>query len=483
MNNERAVITRLQYIYDKSLFEINKKIRDLEFRIGDLTEEYIWADDGDKERIESTIQSKIYQRKYQEQLQAQIEGILDQMQTKQYLTVSDYLNECYEDGFVGALFDLHGQDVPLMMPINQEAMVTAVQLESKISQGLYTRLGEDVALLKKRIAAEITRAISTGASYSQVARQLANQTRIGYNKSIRIARTEGHRIQNTATMNAAHDAVDRGADLVKQWDATLDAKTRDSHVAVDGQIRELNEEFSNGLAFPGDPSGSAAEVVNCRCCLLQRARWAVGNSFTKWNNFTKQLETFESPESYDEFKKGFFSDENKRYMNYVQQMEDKYQTKDFQKILDRMTDRDYDKLSILTVKNPIFTNGKYTDTSNYGKIRLGVVRDAINSGQVSTTINVNKQNRHIPGNPGYTSGRSRLDISIEEAQHIVDTLAGTGQPIFDSKGNWTNKERVRCPDYIGTHVDVATGAETRTKNITIIYSGTGTHIVPRRDEE
>lgn len=44
---------------------------------------------------------------------------------------------------------------------------------------------------------------------------------------------------------------------------------------VDGEIREIDEKFSNGLMFPGDPSGGAAEVVNCRCSLLERARWTL----------------------------------------------------------------------------------------------------------------------------------------------------------------------------------------------------------------
>lgn len=371
LNNERAVISRLQYIYDQSLVEINRKIHGLEFKIDDLTEVYDWMDDDDpeKEKIRSMIRSKVYQKQYQEQIQGQLEGILKQMQTKQYLTVSDYLNECYEDGFVGALFDQHGQGVPLMMPLNQEAMVNAVQLESKISQGLYTRLGEDVATLKKRIAAEVTRGIAIGAGWKETAQQLAGQTRIGYNRAVRITRTEGHRIQNTATMNAAYDAKERGADLLKQWDATLDGKTRESHVAVDGEIRELDESFSNGLDYPGDPAGGAAEVVNCRCAMLQRARWAVEGSFTKWNNFTKQLETFDGPESYDEFKKAFFSDENKQYMNYVQQMEKKYGTKDFTEILDMMNEREYKHYSKLFANNPVYNDD----------IKIAKMKDAIKS--------------------------------------------------------------------------------------------------------
>lgn len=368
LNNEKAVIDRLQYVYDQALFEINEKIRNLEFTIGDLTEAYDWADGDEKDVIKSKIQAKIYQKQYQEQLQKQVDGILKQMQSREFLTISDYLDTCYEDGFVGSLFDMHGQGVPMLMPIDQESMVRAIQLDSKISEGLYTKLGEDVGVLKKRITSTVTRSIATGVSYEQAAQLLAGQTKIGYNKSVRIARTEGHRIQCSAAMDVMVNAKDMGADVVKQWDATLDGHTRPSHRLVDGEIREVDEPFSNGLDFPGDLDGGAAEVVNCRCALLQRARWALkekidpdtgevtweDGQFTKMNNFTKELETFDSPQNYKEFKEGFFSDGNVKYMNYVQQMQDKYGTRDIKKILSKMTTREYNHYSKLVANNPVF---------------------------------------------------------------------------------------------------------------------------------
>lgn len=340
LNNEQAVIKRLEQVYGVALKDIDGKIEKLMKRFDPET--------GD------LPQSAVYQIQYQKMLKSQVEGILQQLQTQQFLTVSDYLNVCYEDGFVGSLFDLHGQDIPLMMPMDQTKLIRAVQLDSKISQGLYTRLGEDVGLLKKKITAQVSRSIATGTSYAECAKQLAGYTRIGYNNSIRIARTEGHRIQTTAAMDAMEQAKARGADVVKQWDSTLDGKTRESHVAVDGQIRELDEKFSNGLMYPGDPAGGAAEVINCRCALLQRARWALDDGFTKWDNFAGNLESFDSPASYDEFKKSFFSDENRKYMNYVQQMEQKYGTKDFRTVLDMMTDREYRHYSRLLANNPIY---------------------------------------------------------------------------------------------------------------------------------
>lgn len=359
LSNEEEIIKKLEGIYDQALKDIDAKISKLTFTINDLKLEYSWLEDDDPEkaRLKSLIQSKIYQRDYQEQLKKQIDGILQRMDVAEFTNISDYLDTCYSDGFIGAFFDTHGQGVPILAPINQEAMVRAVQLESKISKGLYTRLGKDVGLLKVRITAEVSRGIATGLSYSQVAKLLENQMRVGFNRAVRIARTEGHRIQTTATMDAMQSVKDRGADVVKQWDSTLDARTRDSHAKVDGEIRELDKPFSNGLMYAGDPHGRAEEVINCRCALLQRARWAIEGddvSFTKFNGFTRQIETFESPKTYGEFKKAFFHPDNVKFMQYTEQMQEKYGTRNWKVILGEMSEREYKHYSMLLEKSPIY---------------------------------------------------------------------------------------------------------------------------------
>lgn len=192
-----------------------------------------------------------------------------------YATIDKYLNGCYETGFIGTLYDIAGQGIPIIAPIDQAAVIKAILTDSKVSNGLYNRLGVDVAKLKKTITQEISRGIASGLLYRDIARNIRNVSGAPLSRAKTIARTEGHRIQQTSTRDAQYAAKKRGADIVKQWDATLDGRTRDSHRMVDGEIRELDEEFSNGLMFPGDPSGSAAEVVNCRCTSDTRARWAL----------------------------------------------------------------------------------------------------------------------------------------------------------------------------------------------------------------
>ncbi len=266
LNDEKATLNKLKGIYKKALDDVDDRLAAL------------------KGRAETeNLQSVIYQIQYQEALKKQINGILDTLNGDQFSAISEYLAKSYESGFVGAMYDIHGQGVPLIFPINQDQVVQAVTLDTKLSKPLYNKLGEDVNLLKKRVANNISRGIAQGQSYSDIAKNIAggmvgNYARMNggalYN-AMRITRTEAHRISQQAAYDALKKAKDNGADVVKQWDATLDKRTRPSHARVDGEIRELDESFSNGLMRPGDPRGRAAEVINCRCQLLQRARCAL----------------------------------------------------------------------------------------------------------------------------------------------------------------------------------------------------------------
>lgn len=311
LDDEERVIRRLQAVYNQSLKDITQKANALQEEIYKIQDKYnSIEDEQERETLKSMERSKVYQKQYQDALKAQVNSILDKMHRKEFKTVNKYLNDCYDKAFTGNMYVLHGEGIPLIVPIDQEKVVRAVQVNSKISKGLYSRLGEDVDLLKRKITAQISRGVATGMSYSQMAQQLAGYTKTGYNNAVRITRTEGHRIQQKSTMDACYAARERGADVVKQWDATMDANTRESHQMVDGEIRELDEKFSNGLMYPGDPSGNAAEVINCRCILLQRAKWALDQKELDRLKERASFYGLDKTKSFDEF--------NKKYIGTVE---------------------------------------------------------------------------------------------------------------------------------------------------------------------
>ena len=277
--SEEDTLKALEKEYKRALNEIGKKVKEFQTDI-DMLDAAIASEglsDAAKAQLQTQRRSKIYQKRFQEALQGQVNGILDRMQGATYSTIEAYLKRSYEDSFIGTMYDIAGQGIPLIVPIDQAAAIKAVLTDSKVSKGLYNALGVDVAKLKRTIRSEISRGIAASLPYSDIARNITNVTKAPMGRAKTIVRTEGHRIQQASTMDAQNAAKARGADVVKQWDASLDSRTRETHRRLDGQIREVEEPFEIGgreVMAPGY-FGDPAEDCNCRCVSLTRARWAL----------------------------------------------------------------------------------------------------------------------------------------------------------------------------------------------------------------
>ena len=277
LDSEKSAIKELEKQYAAALKDINAKVRLFQADI-DLLDQALnqdGLDEATKRALLSQKRSKVYQQQYQQALKNQIGSIIDKLHSDSYATIDKYLKQCYDDGYIGTMYDIAKQGIPIIAPIDQAAMVRAILTDSKIVEGYYKHLGVNYSKLKKVITQEVSRGIATSLPYADIARNINNASNSGLYNAKRIARTEGHRIQQTSTRDAQQVAKRRGADVLKQWDATLDGRTRPSHARIDGEIRETDEEYSNGLMFPGDSSGPAAEVINCRCVSKTRARWAL----------------------------------------------------------------------------------------------------------------------------------------------------------------------------------------------------------------
>lgn len=264
LDEEKRVIRKLKQVYKQAAKDCEEKIQALASRT-DM----------------QNLQSIVYQQQYQQALKTQIDGVLDTLQTNEFDSVAEYLTTCYENGYVGTMYTLHGQGIPVITPIDQTQVVNAVQTESKLSESLYTRMGEDAGKLKKSIQSEMSRGIANGSTWLEIAQKIASGMNSPFkkalNNAIRIARTEGGRIISQASLDAAYEARENGADSVKQWNATLDGRTRPDHRAADGQIVELDEYFTVGGEKMKAPciGGSARNVCNCRCCMDMIPRWTL----------------------------------------------------------------------------------------------------------------------------------------------------------------------------------------------------------------
>lgn len=403
LNDEKKVIKLLELVYEQAKKDCEQKIRELSART-DL----------------ENLQSIIYQKEYQQIMVDQIESILYDLHEGQFTTIADYLQQSYINGYVGMYYDLHLSGIPLVVPINQDQVVKAVRTDSKLSDSLYNRLGEDVAYLKRSIRAELSRGIASGSTWNEVALRIAKGMNSpfnkAYNNAIRIARTEGHRIQNEAALDGQHEAKKKGADIVKQWDATLDSRTRPEHREADGQIMELDEPFDVGgekMQAPG-VGGSARNVCNCRCCLLQRAKWALDDDELKVLQERAAFFGLDKTQSFNDFKQKYLKlPDNADTMN-VKEYDVLAHT---QKLKGAMSSSDYDEyMKILTEHSNTSLQklyAKYADKiSGVSKGKSGYYSPADNKLVFSYPIQ-----RYID------NGKSKYGTLAHEYGHFFDTKA------------------------------------------------------------
>lgn len=304
LEEEKKVLQELKNTYEKAKKEVQQKIADLDART-DM----------------QNLQSIVYQKKYQEAILTQIDEIINLLGSNTYDTVEEYIKDSYINGYAGNMWLLQMQTgctvcVPIDQKKVQRAMTNDIHLSSKYykTNPLKGRLvKEDVEALKKSVQSELSAGIVAGKTWKEVAYQVAQGMNSPFkkamNNAMRIARTEGHRVNQQGFLDACYEAKDKGADIVKQWDSTLDGLTRPWHREADGQIRELNEKFIVDGEEMDAPSigGSARNVCNCRCQLLQRARWALDEKELQTLKDKAKYFGLDKSDQFEEFKNKYLN--------------------------------------------------------------------------------------------------------------------------------------------------------------------------------
>lgn len=110
--------------------------------------------------------------------------------------------------------------------------------------------------------------------------------------------------------------------------------------------------------------------------------------------------------------------------------------------------------------------------------------DAIESGQVSTKLNKDRQAKHKKGSQAYKEALAKgefpsyTELSHMEVQKIVNENMWKGKTFIEPDGQF--KTIIELSEDYGVFVDKSTGKEIPTNRGTIHYSKDGTHIVPAK---
>lgn len=130
---------------------------------------------------------------------------------------------------------------------------------------------KDMAWNMKKLNNALTQGIIQGEGIDDIAQRMANVTGSSRKAMVLHARTAMTGAQNAGRLEGMRAAERLGLKVKKQWMATLDDRTRDSHQVLDGQVQDIDKPFDSILGpimHPGDPSADPANVYNCRCTLI-----------------------------------------------------------------------------------------------------------------------------------------------------------------------------------------------------------------------
>ena len=122
----------------------------------------------------------------------------------------------------------------------------------------------------KQMSSKLLQGILNGDPVDKIAQSLIGIVSNNEAAAMRNARTMVTGAENRGRLDSYNELDEQGVIQKKVWIATPDDRTRESHLEIDGEEVDIGDKFTNGLNFPGDPSGDPSEVYNCRCTMVDR---------------------------------------------------------------------------------------------------------------------------------------------------------------------------------------------------------------------
>ncbi len=142
------------------------------------------------------------------------------------------------------------------------------EVRAYISEKTMTFAGEVNETTKDRLRETLSQGIEEGETMEDLKKRVEHTFDVRKGAAARaVARTETAGSVNGGWLQAYKQSkvIEK-----KEWyHAGSSLNDRPEHIAMSGEVVKLDERFSNGLMFPGDPNASPDETVNCKCIVLE----------------------------------------------------------------------------------------------------------------------------------------------------------------------------------------------------------------------
>jgi len=228
-----------------------------------------------------------YTAKYRKMIfkvfRAQLKEVLSQVDDKFITTYKEIISQIDNEKLSQAYIKLYKE-------VGMRFADIKIKEDAEVIEGMILNLadiGTRISLVdgytKEILEAAVRQAVSDGLqqgmSIDQIVEQIRYQLKTDFNgmatpRAFRIALTEVGMASNTGAYVGLQNAVQQGIDARKVWlTAPWGVSKTERHNLIPGlgeQRPRVDESFNVGgvfMKYPGDPSGGAAEICNCKCAL------------------------------------------------------------------------------------------------------------------------------------------------------------------------------------------------------------------------
>lgn len=132
---------------------------------------------------------------------------------------------------------------------------------------------------------------------------------------------------------------------------------------------------------------------------------------------------------------------------------------------------------------------KNTDVDDRNIKRQEEEKQKILSGEYPLKISKGKQNKHIEGTNEFKLHVIKLEkrgdkpsILTSDPQALVEEYHSKGRIIISGGKDSPPKESIKTNEVVGKYYNKKLGEYVDTKSIMIVYSKTGTHVYPKKDD-
>ena len=185
-------------------------------------------------------------------------------------TILPYYDSVFVAGADGAVEQVAGmRDVAVEVVTDGDPLLVDQRKTQHLaaSRDRFLKLGPDAW---EATRSQLLEGFAAGEDIGSLQRRITGVVDVTKAKAEALARTEVISASNAGAV-ASVDAMGDNAPPYRQWMATNDLRTRPTHRRADGQVVPRGTPFDVGTAtleYPGDPSGPASEVINCRCTIV-----------------------------------------------------------------------------------------------------------------------------------------------------------------------------------------------------------------------